>query len=88
MIVIMSGQQMTQISQDELLAEINEAISDFDFKFDNGNPYYKSLLSVVKRHRLKIDMNGYGACEECSRTAYFNVPWPCQTIQDIAEELK
>lgn len=88
MIVIMSGQKMMQISQDDLLEEVDEAILDFDLKFDNSNPYYKALRIVIIRHKIKIDMNGYGACEECSRTAYYNVPWPCKTIQDIAEELR
>lgn len=48
---------------------------------------WAALRSVVIRHKVKIDMNGYGACEECSRTAYYNVPWPCQTIQDIENEI-
>ena len=83
MIVIMSGQQMMQITQDNLLEKID---SLFDYGYCT-TVLTKTVRAVVILHKEKIDMNGYGACEECSRTAYFNVPWPCETIKDIAREL-
>ena len=81
MIEGMNGQKMTQISQDDLVIKINHS-TGYELTKCAG-----ALRTVVLLHKVKIDMNGYGACEECSRTAYYNVPWPCKTIQDIAEEL-
>ena len=78
MIEGMSGQKMTQINQDDLLWQISD------------ENYYRclyALKSTIVLHKEKIDMNGYGACEECSRTAYYNVPWPCKTIKEISDEL-
>lgn len=76
---------MTQISQDELLARIDTL--NYLGRVGYVSSVWNALRGVITRHKLKIDMNGYGACEECSRTAYFNVPWPCETIKDIAREL-
>lgn len=51
-------------------------------------PAFNALRSAIELHRLSIDMNGYGSCEHCSSIAYYNVPYPCPTIQGIQEELK
>ena len=74
------------MTHDELVEEINEAIADFDLKFDNSNPYYKALRAVVELHRpvhnaYDTDYSWWGClmCEEV---------YPCPTIQDIERELK
>ena len=46
-------------------------------------PAFNALRAVVRLHAEEVDANGYGACKECSRIAYYNVAYPCQTIQDI-----
>ena len=47
-----------------------------------------ALRAVVELHKPVTDMNGYSACEECSRIAYYNVPYPCLTNQAIEKELE
>jgi hypothetical protein len=66
------------MTHDELLTKITEGD-------DNINFY--ALRAVVKLHKPVTDMNGYSACEECSRIAYYNVPYPCLTNQAIQREL-
>lgn len=71
---------MMQITYDEMLEKFSDYPAFYDMAY--------AVRAVVLRHKLKIDMNGYGSCEECSRVAYFNVPWPCPTIEDIQKEFK
>jgi hypothetical protein len=73
------------MTHDELLEEINEAIADFDLKFDNGNPYYKALRAVVKLHKPSIRNNG-DTCE-CDVYDEYMMGYPCDTIQAIEKEL-
>lgn len=77
------------MTHDELVEEINEAIADFDLKFDNSNPYYKALRAVVKLHRPEeiTLLSGEVAdtyCFECEGMTNY----PCPTIQQIIENLK
>ena len=72
------------MTHDELLEEINEAIADFDLKFDNNNPYYKALRAVVELHKPTKNRSIEGWCDVC--TDYYQ--YPCPTIQAIEKELK
>ena len=63
------------MTHDELLEEINEAIADFDLKFDNGNPYYKALRAVVE------------LCNFLDKKGHCCVPVK-EVIQAIEKELK
>ena len=88
------------MNHDELLAEINEAILDFDLKFDNNNPYYKALRAVVELHKpiswLAPDNKQIGEqCFDCSVCGEFGYSgewvaqnYPCPTIKAIEAELK
>lgn len=74
------------MAYDELLEEINEAIADFDLKFDNSNPYYKALRAVVKLHKpTPLDERG-DVCLTCCPDLL--TLYPCSTIQIIEKELK
>lgn len=72
---------MMQIVEAELLG----ILSHYNY-MDAGN-LIKALRSIMLRHKMMIDMNGYGSCQECSKHAYFNVPWPCNTVKEIAGEI-
>lgn len=67
----------------ELLEELNEIIEDFDKKYDNSNPYYKSLRAVVEFHEPFEFTWG----EETSTACYCGEMYPCPTIEAIKKEL-
>lgn len=85
------------MTHDELVEEINEAIADFDLKFDNSNPYFKALRAVVELHKpVMAFTGGYDGeenelwaeqCRDCSNNG-FSQEYPCQTIQAIEKELE
>ena len=68
----------SRISYEKLLAKFDDIPAFFDVGY--------ALRSVIIRHKPETDMNGYSACKECSRIAYYNVPFPCQTMTDIMKE--
>jgi len=84
------------MTHNELLEEIDEAIKDFDLKYDNSNPYYNALRAVVELHKPVMQWSGgydgednpiYGEqCSDCSNNG-FTQEYPCQTIQAIEKEL-
>ena len=75
------------MTHDELLEEINEAIADFDLKFDNNNPYYKALRAVVELHKPHPIKDSMIYCEGCSDYAFS--PWgSCTTIEAIEKEFQ
>lgn len=77
----MSGQEMMQIIESELL----EILDHYNY-MEAGN-LINALRSIMLKHKMMIDMNGYGSCKECSKHAYFNVPWPCDTVKSISKEI-
>ena len=84
---------MTQIRQDDLLKIIDSRINSEPADIEPYGSewfeyaYFKLAKRLVLRHKVKIDMNGFGSCEECSRVAYYNVPWPCLSVEDVMEEM-
>lgn len=72
---------MMQIIEAELLG----ILSHYNY-MEAGN-LINALRSIMLQHKMMIDMNGYGSCKECSKHAYFNVPWPCDTIKSISKEI-
>ena len=80
------------MTHDELLADIDEVIEEFDQKYDNSNIYYDALRAVVELHSPctggahddSPDLEGVPCiCVTCFGEAY-----PCETIQAIEKELQ
>lgn len=85
------------MKHEELLEELNEIINDFDARYDNSNPYYKSLRAVVEMHRPALDSEmdessdnetlGCAGCGYDFNYGTWEVNYPCRTIQAIEKEL-
>ena len=85
------------MTHDELLEELDEIIFDFEYKYDNSNPYYKALRAVVELHKpdwvlptLTLPYEKpepIAICSHCSYVADFRKIYPCPTIQAIEKEL-
>ena len=82
------------MTHDELLADIDEAIDEFDQKYDNSNIYYNALRAVIELHKPievdeKYDKGLFCGCCEASVPMH-RVPlqeYPCPTIQAIEKML-
>jgi hypothetical protein len=73
------------MTHEELLEELNEAIADFDLKYDNSNPYYKALRAVVELHKPYGEFIDGKPSFRCQAN---HEKYPCPTIQAIEKELK
>ena len=82
------------MTHNELLADIDEAIDEFDQKYDNSNIYYNALRAVIELHKPievdeKYDKGLFCGCCEASVPMH-RVPlqeYPCPTIQAIEKML-
>ena len=78
------------MTHDELLADIDEVIEEFDQKYDNSNIYYDALRAVVELHKPVINPNSKELdswCFQCAEGRYY-AKYPCPTIQAIEKELE
>ena len=75
------------MTHEELLEELNEAIADFDLKYDNSNPYYKALRTVVELHKPEQINPTYLVCTNCYDEESGPSDYPCDTIQAIEKDL-
>jgi hypothetical protein len=73
------------MTHDELLKDIDEAIYDYDHKWDNASPYLNALRAVVELHKPEF-MVTQSYCVACSINLE-TVTYPCATIQAIEKEL-
>lgn len=76
------------MTHEELLAELNQAIKDFEIMVGN-NPYYKALRAVVELHSPFDNLAGE-FCTICTAMEDKDIYtlYPCPTIQAIEKELK
>ena len=77
------------MTHDELLADIDEVIEEFDQKYDNSNIYYDALRAVVELHKPVINPNSKEPdswCFQCAEGRYY-AKYPCPTIQAIEKML-
>lgn len=79
----------TKVDYIELLLRVQNLYTNVNEenrrRLEESNAHY-ALQNVVALHKPRSDMNGYAACEYCSSIAYYNVPYPCRTMIEVAKE--